>query len=223
MNIEAAFFDVDGVLLDSLAAHLAVCRDEAERLNVAAHVPDVQTLREQASGGAVLSPMEELFHTVGFERSLARIADQHYRAEFASKYPVGMFTGVPQMLEQLVSAGLRLGIVTANTRSNIEAGLGETLGVFDERCIFIEDPARRLTKASALIDGARECGVSVQAVVYVGDQLRDYVAAQTAGTQFLGVSYGWGILGTERRFPLVHSPEEVANYLLAAREVARSR
>jgi phosphoglycolate phosphatase-like HAD superfamily hydrolase len=123
MNIEAVFFDVDGVLLDSLAAHLAICRDEAERLGVAAHIPDVQTLREQASGGAVLSPMEELFHTVGFERPLARIANQHYRAEFASKYPVGMFAGVPQMLEQLVSAGLRLGVITANTRPNIEAGL----------------------------------------------------------------------------------------------------
>jgi phosphoglycolate phosphatase-like HAD superfamily hydrolase len=215
LPIEVAIFDVDGVLLDSLEAHLQVCRDEARRMDLHISVPDASMFRARVARGAVISPMEEFFHTFGFGRSQAKQADDFYRREFAQRYPVYPFKGITEMLTSLKSSGLVLGIVTSNTLKNISAALGADMDLFDQRCVFADDDAHRLSKTQALLQCAKQCRVSTSAVIYVGDQPRDYFAAQEAHTHFLGVTYGWGIEEDDKRFPLAHSPAEIAPFICA--------
>ncbi len=63
--LRAICFDVDGVLLDSLGAHLQVCADKSRKygLNVPIPAPEFQQLE---SSGIKISPMEKLFEAVGF-------------------------------------------------------------------------------------------------------------------------------------------------------------
>jgi phosphoglycolate phosphatase-like HAD superfamily hydrolase len=213
IGIKIALFDVDGVLLDSLDAHLQVCRDEAVRLGLKIRVPDAARFRNIVAQGAIISPMTEFFHTVGFPRPLAEIANEHYKREFAQKYPVRPFAGVPRMLAKIAATAVCLGIVTSNTRTIISASLGDAMRWFDPRCIFADDDPRRLSKPQALDECARRFAIKPEEVLYIGDQPRDFAAAQAVGAQFLGVAYGWGITGDDAGFVLARSPEEVTEYV----------
>jgi phosphoglycolate phosphatase-like HAD superfamily hydrolase len=213
-EIEATFFDVDGVLLDSLEAHLQICRDKSREFNLPLRIPTAAEFRERVRQGAVISPMEEFFREVGFPDDLAQRADADYKKNFATRYPVHPFPGAREMLLRLADTGMPMGIVTANTTRIIEAALGEALTVFDPRCRFTLDDGRNLNKSQALIAGAAELRVPVTAAIYVGDQPRDFQAARTAGSQFLGVTFGWGISQHDSHFPIVDSLQEMERFLL---------
>ncbi|MGZ5267125.1 MAG: hypothetical protein ACXWCC_10055, partial [Caldimonas sp.] len=51
------FFDVDGVLLDSLPQHLAICSDKAREYGLRLSIPDVQGFRRLVAAGVKVSPM----------------------------------------------------------------------------------------------------------------------------------------------------------------------
>ncbi len=212
-DIRIAIFDVDGVLLDSLDAHLQICRDEARKFDLNIEIPTVGEFRRLVAHGAIVSPMVELFRTMGFEGKLADLANEHYRQEFAQKYPVRPFPGVPEMLADVAARGVGLGIVTSNTRANISAALDGAMRYFDERCIFTDEGARRVTKAEALGDCMRIFGANPESTLYIGDQPLDFAAAQVARVPFLGVAYGWGIEADETRFAVAKSPPEIATYI----------
>jgi phosphoglycolate phosphatase len=214
-GISIAIFDVDGVLLDSLDAHLQVCRDEARRFGLSVKLPTIEEFRSLVAHGAIVSPMVEFFRAVGFPGKVAELANDYYRREFAHKYPVGPFPGVPGMLAAVAETGVRLGIATSNTRAIIISGLGDAMRFFDDRCIFTDDDPRRVTKAEALRDCARTCGAKPEAMLYIGDQPRDFAAAQLAQVPFLGVTYGWGIEADETRFAVANSPQDIAGYIRA--------
>lgn len=215
--MQAIFFDVDGVLIDSLEAHLAVCRDKSREFGLNLDVPQAAQLRERVARGAVISPMKQMFRAVGFPEPLAERADRDYRREFAQRYPVKPFPGAKEMLAMLArQLRLPMGIVTANTRAIVAAALGEALEVFREDLRFTVDDPRRLGKRDALLAGAQAAGVNPADCLYVGDQPKDYEAAQQAGMPFLGVTFGWGILPGDSRFATVDSIAELCDALLKA-------
>jgi phosphoglycolate phosphatase len=216
-TIAAVFFDVDGVLLDSLAPHLQISADKSRQYGLSLAIPDARSFKDLVRRGVVISPMKYFFTAVGFPNDLAERADADYQREFAHKYGPKPFPGVDLMLSQIASAGLSLGFVTANTLSNVASGLGGLMKHFHPKCRFTKDDPRGLSKPEALLAGAAEQGIAPQNVIYVGDQPRDAEAAREAGTQFLGVTYGWGIGDEDTHFPLVTSPAEVARYVIERR------
>jgi len=192
-TVKAAFFDVDGVLLDSLPQHLAYCRLKAQQYGlVNLHMPSPQKFRQLVSRGVPVSPMVNFFLAVGFSSALAERATRDYEEEFARRFP-SPFPGVPEMLVQLKSAGLALGLITSNVRENVEPALSGVMRYFHPQCLFYAMPgATHRDKRADLLEGARVLALANTACAYVGDQPSDASAAHAAGVQFLGVSYGWG-------------------------------
>ena len=214
MRKRAVFFDVDGVLLDSLGGHLKVCEDLNRRYGLGLTIPSPEALRAMARAGKRISPMKEFFLAVGFPPERAVQADEFYQREFNRLYPSTPFYGVSDMLGRIHRESIVLGLVTANVQANIETALGPNWMLFDPHCRFTFDHPPGLTKAEALRMGAEELGVACQKILYVGDQPADYSAATAAGNKFLGVTYGWGIAKSDRDFPTADSPEAVAEYIL---------
>jgi len=213
----AAIFDVDGVLIDSLAEHLRICADEARALKLDIAIPSASELRRMVASGTKVSPMLHFFLAVGFPHEQATLAVSDYQEFFMARYRPRLFAGVGAMLHQLRQSGLLLGLVTSNIRSNTEPVLGEFIALFEPKAVFyLDTEPRQASKSDRLKDGARNLALLPSECAYVGDQPADVSAAQEAGIPFLGVTYGWGILPGERRFEIADSVSEIPAKLLGS-------
>ncbi|MGB8279028.1 MAG: HAD family hydrolase [Methylovirgula sp.] len=212
--LQAVFFDVDGVLIDSLPQHLQICRDKANEYGLSLQIPSIEQFRDQIRRGVKVSPMLNFFMAVGFPKAYATRAVNDYQKDFADKYHPPAFPDIDQMLRTLSGNGLRLGLVTSNIRANVVPALGSAMRHFEESCLFFFDPnSKEQTKSWCLIEGARILGVNRQACAYVGDLPADAIAAQEAGVQFFGVTYGWGIAGSDGKFVTADTVTEIPSKL----------
>jgi phosphoglycolate phosphatase-like HAD superfamily hydrolase len=217
--VKAAFFDVDGVLLDSLCQHLDFCRDKAIEFGLPLEMPSPATFRRMVSRGTKVSPMRNFFLAVGFpehdkNKYLERaVAD--YERDFMAIYHPAPFPGIDSMLDLLSRGELALGLVTSNTRDNVIPALGAATKYFNPSCLFFYDRhVEPKPKSWYLTQGAVIFGASARSSVYIGDQLADARAAEEAGLQFLGVTFGWGIVEGDARFETVNSVEQIVDKLL---------
>jgi HAD superfamily hydrolase (TIGR01509 family) len=215
--LRAVFFDIDGVLIDSLPQHLQICRDKTKEFGLKLRIPTVDEFRELIRRGTKVSPMRYFFLAVGFPEGLADRAVADYEREFMRRYRPEAFAGVPQLLATLRKAGLELGLVTSNTRANVTPALGNSIGNFDPRCLFFFDryPVPK-PKPWCLLEGARLLGVEPRECVYVGDQPSDAAATFDAGVNFLGVTYGWGISEADTQYVLAKNVLEIADKLIGS-------
>lgn len=195
--IRLVLFDVDGVLLDSLGPHLRICRDKSRDYGLDLAIPTEAELCAMVKQGVVISPMVRFFEAVGFPAGLAEKADADYQQIFMTQYPPRPYAGVHEMLGDLQRAGFMLGVVTSNVRSNIDGPLGASMALFRDDCVFTKDGAADFSKATAIEDAIRRCGVDKRETVYVGDQPADVQSAARAGVTFVGAAYGWGIARDE--------------------------
>src|SRR5271156_5345174 len=130
--LRAVFFDVDGVLIDSLPQHLQICRDKAKEFGLRLEITNVNEFRELVRRGIKVSPMRYFFLAVGFPGDLAKRAGADYEKEFMQRYRPRAFAGVDKMLDTLRRARLDLGLVTSNPRANVAPALGSAMEYFDE-------------------------------------------------------------------------------------------
>ena len=215
--VRAVFLDVDGVLLDSLPQHLRFCADMAREYGLQdLEIPTIEDFKRMVSRGVIVSPMLHFFLAVGFPPPLAKRGVEDYEREFMQRCRPVPFPGIQDMLKRLSDAGLALGLVTSNTRANVEPALSDAMRYFDPRCLFYFDryPEAR-DKAWCLAEGTRTLRLAPARSIYVGDQPGDADAARAAGLQFLGVSYGWGLQPGEVSMYTVDSVHAVADALLA--------
>lgn len=213
--IKAVFFDIDGVLLDSLPQHLAICRDEAAKFGLNLTIPSVEEFRHIVSTGTKVSPMLYFFLAVGFPEEVAKLAVEDYDRDFAKRYRPDIFSGVDNALSQLHKSGLKIGLITSNIRANVEPVLGDLKRYFENSCLFYFDryPEPK-SKSWCLGEGARLLNTDTEFCIYVGDQPGDARAAQEANAQFLGVTYGWGITTRDTHYRTVDSVAEIADELI---------
>src|SRR5271165_5966085 len=214
-HFRVALFDVDGVLLDSLGPHLKICEDKNEEYGLGLSIPGPDEFRKMVRGGVRISPMKYFFLAVGFPELYAEMADRQYEAIFTRDYKPAPFAGVPEMLRALHDAGMKMGTVTSNVRANVVDALGESVQFLDSKCIFCKDDSAQLSKSESIITAMAELQAQPAETVYVGDQPADRVAAESAGVQFLGVSYGWGISQDDNGFPIVSTVDAIRRYILS--------
>lgn len=191
--VRAVVFDLDGVLLDSLGAHLNYCARIAKDLGLNLRMPTPEAFRDDiVRRGVKISPMVHFFRAVGFSEEQAGKGDTRYREEFQQER-LELFPGVAEMLSTLSDAGLLLGLVTSNVRNVVESSLGEHLDLFQSDCVFADDDRVTRTKKEAIEECLRTIGLFPEELLFVGDQLADRKAAKEADVRFMGVTYGWGI------------------------------
>lgn len=198
--IKAVYFDMDGVLTDSLIAHLKWARRLAGDMGVKIGVPSPEDFKTRVRELSLkISPMEHFLLALGFEEC-AGGASEIYEREFCDER-VDLFPGIEPMLRDLCDR-VPLGVITANTRRAMESALSPVLELFgdDSWSTWCKDDGGVCSgsKAGALVASAAALEIEPQELVYVGDQSSDMRAADEAGCPFVGVTYGWGFERQDR-------------------------
>lgn len=102
------------------------------------------------------------------------------------------YPGVEAALEELISAGHRLGVVTSKLHSVAQQGLDRfSLGRFFEVLVGSDDVTVHKPDPHPLLHAARLMGVPAEKCAYVGDSPHDMRAARAAG--MVAVAATWGV------------------------------
>lgn len=181
-------FDWDGTLVDTRAALLAAWHDVTEAV-LGRRFP--LTLDEQrwafSRRGAETFP--ELSDDPAVVAALVAGFTPAYRRHATVVTP---FPGVPDLLARLRTARCRTGVITSKTsdRFTLDASRAALDGGW-ETVVCAEDVARGKPDPEPVVTALRRLGVRPTEAVLVGDSPADMAAAVAAGTQAIGVEWGF--------------------------------
>jgi phosphoglycolate phosphatase len=191
---EAVLFDLDGTLADTAP-------DLGAALNALRHEFGLPALPLAQLRPATSSGTRGLLR-VGFG---IEPEGEHYtqlRSRFLALYEgslcVGttLFEGVPALLEELETRGMRWGVVT-NKPQRYTLPLLQALGLAQRAACIVSGDTTPHPKPdpAPLLHAAQQLGCACQRCVYVGDDLRDIQAGRAA--EMLTVAAGYGYLGAD--------------------------
>lgn len=187
---QAVLFDLDGTLIDS-APDLGAA---ADRMRVERGLPSLPLERYRPMAGAGARGM--LGVAFGITPDDPDFAD--LREEFFRNYENCMtqrtyaFDGVPELIAQLVTLGLRWGVVT-NKAMRFTGPLTRGMSLFATAAAVVAGDSTPHAKPhpAPLLEAARQLDLSPSQCIYVGDDERDVVAGLAAGMGTVAARYGY--------------------------------
>jgi phosphoglycolate phosphatase len=181
---DLAVFDFDGTLADSFPFFLGIHNELARKHGfpeVAGH--EVEALRAMST--------RALAQRARLPAWKLPVVARDFVARMQAAAAVPLFEGVADALHAAHARGLRLALVTSNSRANVERVLGAPLlPLFDP----VDCGASMFGKASRLRRVARRLAVAPHRAIYIGDQTADGEAAREAGMDFGAVAWGYASL-----------------------------
>lgn len=187
--IRAVLFDLDGTFADT-APDLGYTLNRMRGARGLPPVPLAQTRPVTSMGARGLL-------NVGFGIGPGHADYAVMREEFLAIYEENicresrLFPGMGSLLEEIERRGLRWGIVT-NKSTNLTRKLVDALAL-RPACVVCGDTTPHLKPHPAsLLHAANDLALPPQECLYVGDDLRDILAAHAAGMSSLAVEWGYG-------------------------------
>jgi phosphoglycolate phosphatase len=178
-------FDLDGTLADSFPwfrRHVNGVADRFAFRRVADE--DVESLRH-AGSREILARLEvPTWKLPAIARHMRRLKSQHIA-------DIPLFHGADVMLRTLSDAGFRLALVSSDSETNARRQLGELAALFSH----FDCGASVFGKAAKFRRVVRRAGLKREAVISIGDEVRDIEAARAAGIACGAVR--WGFASTE--------------------------
>lgn len=183
-SIRAMVFDFDGTLA---ATNIDFALMRAEVLEVAARwglrerVDDNRYILEIVAQVIELLPDDDArgrFHKDA-EAAMRRV-------ELIASYAAEPFAGVPEALQSLLDAGLRVGVITRNCRTGV-ATVMERHPIPHEVLLTRDDVDFVKPHPSHLRLALDELGVSADCTLMVGDHITDIETGHSAGARAAGV------------------------------------
>ena len=189
MKKEYILFDLDGTLTDP---EEGITRSVQYALN---HY-GIQERDRKKLIPFIGPPLRESFMKFyGFSWEQAGEAVWVYREYFARQgiFENRVYDGVPEMLEGLKTAGVRILMATSKPEKYAKQ-IAEHFG-FDKYFDFIGGACmdgRRTDKYEVIEYVLKSCAVARETAVMIGDRSHDVAGAKKAGFNSIGVLYGYG-------------------------------
>lgn len=217
MKYKIAIFDLDGTITDSGPGIINSIRYALEKYGLP--VPEEKVLRT-----FIGPPLKEQFQAVcGLnEEESARMVEA-YREYYTEKgiFENSVYSGVPEMLEQMKEAGVRILMATAKPEKFAKR-IAEHFN-FAKYFEFIGGACmdgRRTDKYEVIEYVIDQCGISEEErkrAIMIGDRSHDMIGAGKAGLHSLGILYGYGDRGELEAADaemIAETPEEVCELIL---------
>ena len=195
MACRAALFDIDGTLVHSLPLYVATVNHVLETNGLGPlDTPTVRSLFQdniefmirEAFRVCKKSLSDEAYPEV-LERYMAFYLDEGNCRKYVESYP-----GVPETLEALSQAGLKLGIVTNRPYAAAVRILEEMelLSYFPD-ILSIDRVTKHKPDPAHLLETLEQMGLAPDEAVMVGDHDMDVVVSKRVGTPAIMVTYGY--------------------------------
>lgn len=193
----SVLFDMDGTLANTIPLILASYRHTME---VAGLEPaDDTTIRSWIG-----RTLDDMWVTLaGAERAPELMeAYTDWQLAHVDEY-LQPFEGIKETVADMAAAGVRMGVATSRRRESAEL-IVRTLGLGDlPVLVAMEDTAVHKPNPEPLLLAAERLGVRPVETAYVGDALVDLRAADAAGMDGIGVTWGAGVAKAMRAEPSV--------------------
>ncbi|MBQ7497443.1 MAG: HAD hydrolase-like protein [Selenomonas sp.] len=206
MGYKLIIFDLDGTLMDTSQGIFNSVRYAEEKMGLEPTAE--KNLRKFV--GPPPTEMYKKLYGLNDEQSLEAAGYHREYGRSKAIYEARLYDGVPETLARLSEQGCILAVATLKRQDIAEKilslyGIG---GYFAH--IAGMNQAESDTKAGLIKNlCALENIIPGDEVMMVGDSQYDYEGAKEAGVEFLGVSYGYGFDGTEKRIKFVSCFREI--------------
>ena len=208
---QTIIFDLDGTLADT-SEGIYNCIRHAQKMM---SLPPITSAQMRSHIGPPMhESYERNFHLTGHELERA----VGYHKEYAltkGLYEASLYEGIPQLLSQFKSRGLKLAVATLKYEETAQKMLAflNIAHYFDVICGTLSDV--KLTKAQLLNKCIQLCGGTQDTSLLIGDSSYDALGAQEAGIDFLAVTYGFGFssFSDANHYPNIGCAEEVKDVL----------
>ncbi len=180
--MEAALFDWDGTLVDTLPG--------LYRANVAVMASFGLPFDEAAYRRHYTPDWRAMYRDLGIPADRLDEANDRWLAAYENGPPAVMFDGVVDALERLARTGRRLGLVTAGHRSVVEPQLAaHGLDAMFEVVVYGDDLAVHKPDPAPLLRALGRLGLADRpaAAAYVGDVPDDMRMARAVGAHAVGI------------------------------------
>jgi len=187
-DLDVIFFDLDGVLLDTISPLKQTYQDVSQYLGIK---PPSKVALSRAVQFGPQKALRELFPEA--DSKARAVFNRYWRANIES---ISCFVGVTELLMALSSTKVILGTVTSRNSSDAY-NLLDAVRLRGYMQIVVTWGDYRVPKPSpvCLIVALQKTGKPPSKTVYVGDQAADILAAKSAGV--LAVGAIWDVNASE--------------------------
>ncbi|MGF6147060.1 Phosphoglycolate phosphatase [Kingella potus] len=203
-HVQAAAFDLDGTLCDSVPDLAAAANAMRQALGLPAlPQPAIESYVGDGIASLVHRTLTADFHGQADEKQWEQgytLFVRRYAAHIADA--TRPYPGTEAGLELLKSLGIPLAVVT-NKSETLAVRLLRAIGLADCFSIIVGGDTLPEKKPSPapLLHAAETLGVPPQNMIMVGDSRNDILAARAAGCPAVGVSYGYGDMASLAQDP----------------------
>ena len=189
-------FDFDGTLADSGPWFWSVMNGVARRYRFREVDRDeLEVIRDLDT--------RTMLHELGVARWKVPLIARHLRRLMTRDIDqIALFPGIVGLIEALHGAGVAIAIVSSNAEANVRRVLGRSLSAHVSHFACGSSLTGKAVKIQKLL---KQCDVPPDAVLAIGDEVRDIEAARAAGIACGAVGWGYATAPALAR----HSPDWV--------------
>ena len=187
---KAILLDLDGTLVDS-APDLAAAINKVRSDRQLPKTP-YELLRPVASAGA--QGLIRVAFGIGSDHEDYPDLVEAFLLNYASAIAVKttLFDGIPELLDLLRTKNIPWGVVT-NKRHYLTVPLLQEIGLHDAACVISGDTTPHpKPHPEPVLEAARRIGVEPHECWYIGDDVRDVISGNAAGSVTIAVNWGYG-------------------------------
>lgn len=207
MSCPFLLFDFDGTLADSICLGMRIANNLAPQFGVEPLSEEQFARVRTMSIPKALKMLNIPFYKVPKAIGLALVEYRHLIHELK---PI---SGIPEMLKELKDMGCPMALLTSNTQENVNHFLdNHELHYFD----WIEGTSGILKKHSSIRKQIKKHQLEKKNVIYVGDEIRDIIAAKKSGIRVISVSWGFHtteLLSSHNPDFLIENPQQIVELM----------
>ncbi|MEA5581313.1 HAD-IA family hydrolase [Nodularia harveyana UHCC-0300] len=204
MTPKVIIFDFDGTIADTVDALVTIANRLAVEFGYIQITPEELDLLKNFTPREIIKYSGISLFKIPF---LLKKVKGELKEKIQELKPIA---GIDAALIELHNQGYRLGIITSNSQENVTAFLknNELEQFFD----FIYSGVTIFGKTTIINNVLKQKKLNTQAVVYVGDEIRDIEASQKANIKVIAVTWGFNspeALAKQNPDFLIHQPSEL--------------